>query len=378
RRLQHRAGVHRARHGPARRRDLAVLLRHGGVPLVDAAGQAAPRRVPRRPAAGRVRLGRHALRHDGRAGHEAAGLRGQPAGPQHRHGRDRLRAGRHPRRERPPDRGLLAGRLRLHQRRLHREGGRVAAQGHGRLGARGQDRPARLPHAGQQAIRHAVRAALMRRPVRRRGPRPALFPVVAFLAAACAAGDPGAEPEPAVGPRTVEVDAGAYAAVLHVSAARGSDEAGDGSAPRPRASIGHALARITDAGPANRYAVFVAEGVYAGETLAMKEHVDLFGGFEPDGWRRDIHAHPTVLDGEGERRIAVGADHATLDGFVLRRGAVRGKGGALLLDGVSTTVSNNVFAGNTTAAPQPWAPPVWHETANDGGAIACLNGCSAV
>lgn len=218
----------------------------------------------------------------------------------------------------------------------------------------------------------------MRRPVRRRGPRPALFPVVAFLAAACAAGDPGAEPEPAVGPRTVEVDAGAYAAVLHVSAARGSDEAGDGSAARPWASIGHALARITDAGPANRYAVFVAEGVYAGETLAMKEHVDLFGGFEPDGWRRDIHAHPTVLDGEGERRIAVGADHATLDGFVLRRGAVRGKGGALLLDGVSTTVSNNVFAGNTTAAPQPWAPPVWHETANDGGAIACLNGCSAV
>ena len=201
-----------------------------------------------------------------------------------------------------------------------------------------------------------------------------------LLAGACdqASGTRGTgTPEGDIGPRTVAVDLERYADVRHVSAATGSDESGDGSPAAPWNTIGRALEGIADAGPEKRVAVLVAEGVYGDTTLVLQEHVDLYGGFEASGWTRDIFDHPTVLDGEGLRRIALGADDSTLDGFVLRNGSVRGKGGALLLDGISPIVSNNVFLENTTTPPDPWNPPQWHETAHDGGAIACLGGCSA-
>ncbi|MGH7572862.1 MAG: right-handed parallel beta-helix repeat-containing protein [Gemmatimonadota bacterium] len=204
-----------------------------------------------------------------------------------------------------------------------------------------------------------------------------LAPVV--LVAACVQASGGGEAGPAsdIGPRTVEVEDDAYAGIHHVSAGTGSDEAGDGSAESPWKTIGHALLQV-EGSPERRVALRVAAGVYAEPTLALEKHVDLYGGFEPSGWERDIAVHATILDGERSRRIALGADDVRVDGFVLRNGSIRGKGGALLLEGVSPTVSNNVFLENTTLAPEPWDPPLWHETANDGGAIACLNGCSAV
>jgi hypothetical protein len=203
-----------------------------------------------------------------------------------------------------------------------------------------------------------------------------LVPVV--LAAACVQASGGGEagPAPDVGPGTVQVEEGAYAEILHVSVETGSDEDGDGSSERPWKTLQRALLQI-DAQPEERTAIRVATGVYREPTLTMRERVDLYGGFEPSRWERDIVAHATILDGEGERRIAVGADDALLDGFVLRAGSVRGKGGALLLAGVSPRISNNVFLENETLAPDPWEPPIWHETANDGGAIACLAACSA-
>src|SRR5690606_35690620 len=147
---------------------------------------------------------------------------------------------------------------------------------------------ARLPHAREQVVRDAVRAAMRLLATRARTLRPGFLPLLLALTTACAARDADTAPEPAVGPRTMEVDVGAYAAVFYVSAGTGSDETGDGSASRPWRTIGRALAQVTDAGPGRRYAVFVAEGVYTGSTLVMKEHVDLYGGFEPAGWRRDI------------------------------------------------------------------------------------------
>lgn len=202
--------------------------------------------------------------------------------------------------------------------------------------------------------------------------------VPAVFAAACVQATGGGEagPAPEEGPRTVQVQEGTYEGILYVSVETGSDETGDGSAERPWKTLDHALRQI-DEGPEGRIAIRVATGVYREPTLAMREGVDLLGGFELSRWERDIVAHPTVLDGEGKRRIAVGADDAALDGFVLRDGSVRGKGGALLLEGVSPRISNNVFQENEALAPEPWNPPIWHETANDGGAIACLAGCSA-
>jgi len=181
-----------------------------------------------------------------------------------------------------------------------------------------------------------------------------------------------------IGPRTVPVLAADYQMVLHVSQATGSDQDGDGSAGKPWKTVTHALAQLRNPTDINlqhskRYALLVAAGTYADGTIQMKEEVDLFGGFEAGGWTRDIKKHLTVLSGRGERRVIVGANYARVDGFVIRDGAVRGYGGALLCDGVSPRVTHNVFTGNMTRMAEGWNPTNRHLLANDGGAIACLN-----
>src|SRR5436305_1889487 len=110
------------------------------------------------------------------------------------------------------------------------------------------------------------------------------------------------------GPRTTAIDLHRYRAVHYVSASTGSDAKGDGSERKPWASVGHALARITH--PA---AVLVAAGVYKEPTLQMKPDVDLYGGYDPKSWSRDIFRHVSTLDGEGAHRILTGADHARID-----------------------------------------------------------------
>jgi hypothetical protein len=177
------------------------------------------------------------------------------------------------------------------------------------------------------------------------------------------------------GPRNQAVPLSEYQTVRYVSAA-GSDRSGDGTKAKPWATLPHALSQAGAAGPSARVAVLVATGVYRGQTIQLKPFVDLFGGYDPAGWVRDPSRFPSVLDGENQRRIAFGADHARLDGFTLRRGRVRGKGGAILCDGTSPVISNNTFLENRTSAPEPWNPPILHETANDGGAIAVLNGAA--
>lgn len=173
------------------------------------------------------------------------------------------------------------------------------------------------------------------------------------------------------GPRQEGFPQGGYAAVWHVSP-RGSDQRGDGTEARPWRTIRQALGRCGDAAAGRRYAVKVAAGEYREGTIALRPYVELYGGFDPATWRRDISAQATVLDGEEKVRVLVGADEAVLDGFHVRGGRVRGAGGALLCEGSSPVIRNNVFTGNGTLAPEPWNPKQLHETANDGGAIACL------
>jgi hypothetical protein len=183
--------------------------------------------------------------------------------------------------------------------------------------------------------------------------------------------------QPVLGVTTEPVDTSRFAEVRYVSQRTGSDQAGDGSSRRPWRTIGRALARVT-AAAGRPAAILVAAGVYREPTFTLRQHVSLYGGFDPAGWGRDVAAHRTILDGGGGRRIAIGESDATLDGFVLRSGRVRGHGGALLIEGTSPVISNDVFEKNSTLAPQGFAPKAWHETAHDGGAIACRNGCSAV
>lgn len=147
------------------------------------------------------------------------------------------------------------------------------------------------------------------------------------------------------------------------------------------------------------YALFAAEGTYFGDTINMKEYVDLYGGFESSSWSRDIFAHRTVLDGQYARRVMVAADNCILDGFVIRGGRVGGGlgidvhygydhtgcGAGIAIVAVSPIIRNNVFTDNMTTKPVPWDPkPIfdndedngWHQRANDGGAISIFDHAS--
>jgi hypothetical protein len=179
------------------------------------------------------------------------------------------------------------------------------------------------------------------------------------------------------GPETARADLSGYATVRYVSAGTGSDDSGDGSRARPWRSVVRALSKL-NCTAGRRCAVLVAEGVYRGETVAMRPFADLYGGFEPKRWRRDIFLHATTLDGEDARRVAVGANDARIDGFVITRGRVRGYGAGILCDKVSPVISNNTFVANRTLAPSPWNPKELHEDANDGGAIAAINGAAPI
>lgn len=170
------------------------------------------------------------------------------------------------------------------------------------------------------------------------------------------------------------VDTESYHAVRYVSVKNGSDKEGDGSSSNPWAGIQYALNQIDDARLSKRYAVLVAEGVYDGGTVSMKEYVHLYGGFHPESWERDIESHKSVLDGKENGRVLTGADNAGVDGFVIQNGLVRGKGGGMLCDGTSPVISNNIFFNNKTLTPDGWNPEFIHELANDGGGLAVLNG----
>lgn len=174
------------------------------------------------------------------------------------------------------------------------------------------------------------------------------------------------------GPRTVAVDLTAYKNVVYVSAANGSDAAARGTKQAPWATVSAALAAL--AKTAQPTAVLVAEGSYPTENLQLPAGIDLYGGFDAADWSRDIWAHRTTLAGKGSGRVLVAADHATLDGFEVRGGVVRGTGGGVRIDGTSPVISNNIFTANKTLGPQNWKPKYWHETANDGGALYCTNG----
>ena len=180
---------------------------------------------------------------------------------------------------------------------------------------------------------------------------------------------------PAVaGPRSEAVDPGQYGQVFYVDGRSGDDVVGDGSQSKPWASIIHALEHSGFATSNHRVALLVSRGRYLQPTFVLRPHVDLYGGYASPGGERDVYAYASVLDGNGDRRIVFGADRARLDGFHLVDARIRGKGAALHCDGVSPTISNCIFVNNRTLIPDPWDPPLIHETGNDGGAVMILNG----
>lgn len=179
-----------------------------------------------------------------------------------------------------------------------------------------------------------------------------------------------------VGPQLTKVEIGNYADIRYVDQKTGDDVTADGSKSNPWASIVHALEHSGYATADKRVAILVSEGRYEQPTFTLRPHVDLYGGYASVGGKRDIYKNASLLDGGGDHRILFGSDDARLDGFHLSHGRVRGKGAAILLDGVSPIISNCVFVNNRTLIPIPWDPPLLHETAHDGGAVMVLNGAA--
>jgi len=168
------------------------------------------------------------------------------------------------------------------------------------------------------------------------------------------------------------VDVKTYAHVHHVNAAAPGKGGGQGTREQPWKSVADALQAVGTAAADRRVAILVAAGVYEQGPLVLREHVDVWGGFEAGAWTRDIFANETVLDGRHAHRVALGSDHATLDGFVIRRGRAFGYGGGVLCDNTSPTLSNNRFETCFTVQPADIRTDLIHQRGNLGGAVACL------
>ena len=168
-----------------------------------------------------------------------------------------------------------------------------------------------------------------------------------------------------------------YKHIYYVSN-RGSDENGEGSKEVPFASLQKAIKMVSAASESDPAAIFVAAGAYVGGPFQMVSHIDLYGGFDPGSWERDIEKNKTVLSGGDRDRVLVAVDHTRLDGFYLINSRFRGNGGAIYCNGTSPEISNNFFFGNKSLGPIPWNPANIHEKAHDGGAIYAENGASPI
>jgi hypothetical protein len=175
-----------------------------------------------------------------------------------------------------------------------------------------------------------------------------------------------------IGPKTEAIDLAAYNKIYYISAQTGSEKNGDGSKQKPWQSLTFVLSKINDSSESKKYAIFVAEGIYDSGTLILKEWIDLYGGFSPQTWERDIFKHRTILDGGRFRRVVVGANHARIDGFIIQNGLSRSHGGGILCDDTSPTISNNFIIDNFVLEPEDFNHERIHQQGHHGGGIACL------
>ena len=184
------------------------------------------------------------------------------------------------------------------------------------------------------------------------------------------------DPAGVKGPRTVQVSLENYKNVLYVDNASNTSEK-EGTKDAPFSSLKDAIESINDASENNRYVVLVDSGDYYEGTINLKEYVDVYGGFSPIGWERDIEKYITKFSGQDKERVFNAADKCVIDGFTISNGSIKGTGAGINCIGVSPVISNNTFFRNKTLKPIPWNPKFWHETANDGGAVYCEKGSKA-
>ena len=192
-------------------------------------------------------------------------------------------------------------------------------------------------------------------------------------------GQPQAESSSAtelIGQRTEAVDLNKYSTVVYVNSS--AEKEGDGSKSSPFKTIIKAMDKVTGANRNNPVAILVSAGNYTESEITAIPWVDLLGGFNPENWERDVILNKSVINGIEGKRIMVGANNFKVDGFNFIGAIYKGKGAVIYCDGVSPTISNNLFEKNKTQKPDNWHPKFWHETANDGGALYFTNGADPV
>ena len=128
-------------------------------------------------------------------------------------------------------------------------------------------------------------------------------------------------------PVTEPVDLTDYQQVKYVSITTGSDVSGDGSTSLPWKTLSYALTKATDASSTKAYAILIASGSYtstANPVFTMLPWVDLFGGYDPLTWTRDININRTILHGDRIRSVVNGASNSTIDGVTIQEGGNTG------------------------------------------------------
>lgn len=147
-------------------------------------------------------------------------------------------------------------------------------------------------------------------------------------------------------PVTEPVDFTDYQQIRYVSITTGSDNSGTGSQSYPWKTLSYALTKVTDASYVKAYAILIASGSYTSfnsPVFTMLPWVDLFGGYDPQTWTRDISENRTILHAHGDTLVLKGASSSLIDGLTIQEGGTASSsvgGGMSFINTSYSTVSN--------------------------------------
>ncbi|VAX21023.1 hypothetical protein MNBD_IGNAVI01-403 [hydrothermal vent metagenome] len=175
-----------------------------------------------------------------------------------------------------------------------------------------------------------------------------------------------------IGPSTEHVEKNNYAEIFYISQSNGYDEKGNGSRENPWKTIINAFNKVNNESENHVIAFFIAEGIYSGSTIEMRQFIDLFGGFDSKTWERDIYRNSTILDGKHKHRVVLGADNSRIDGFTITNGFADSDGGGILCDDTAPVISNCFIVNNFADKPDNFNDTRIHQQGNNGGGVACL------
>lgn len=123
-----------------------------------------------------------------------------------------------------------------------------------------------------------------------------------------------------IGAGTDPLDAASVPSDVYVDGASGSDTTGFGTKAAPWATVAHAVDAVTGT-PVNTVTIHIAKGVYTklnatGGALVLDSYEHLLGGYEAEGWTREVTAHETILDASVAVNGTPAPNVVVLDGIV--------------------------------------------------------------